>query len=161
MQTLDVISINLWQMLASLCNLLILFFILKRFLYQPVRKMLAQRKAMLDEQYEKAQTAQTEAEASRQAYAAQSYCAAYVVAQKFGLDTSGFKFDKVCESWAGKEPQEQRTFLSDVKRAAYSINREVQRSFRDMDQVIQPDGFEIGKGAQAKAEKAEKATESR
>ena len=61
MQTLDVISINLWQMLASLCNLLILFFILKRFLYQPVRKMLAQRKAMLDEQYEKAQTAQTEA----------------------------------------------------------------------------------------------------
>lgn len=71
MQTLDVISINLWQMLASLCNLLIIFFILKRFLYQPVRKMLAQRKAMLDEQYEKAQTAQTEAEASRQAYAAQ------------------------------------------------------------------------------------------
>ena len=84
-----------------------------------------------------------------------------MVAQKFGLDTSGFKLDKVCESWAGKEPQEQRTFLSDVKRAAYSINREVQRSFRDMDQVIQPDGFEIGKGAQAKAEKAEKATESR
>lgn len=86
---------------------------------------------------------------------------AYVVAQKFGLDTSGFKFDTVCGSWAGKEPQEQRTFLSDVKRAAYAINREVQRSFRDMDQVIQPDGFEIGKGAQAKVEKAEKVSAGR
>lgn len=97
----------------------------------------------------------------RQSYAAQSYCVAYVVAQKFGLDTSGFKFDTVCGSWAGKEPQEQRTFLSDVKRAAYAINREVQRSFRDMDQVIQPDGFEIGKGAQAKVEKAEKVSAGR
>ena len=97
----------------------------------------------------------------RQAYAAQSYCVAYVVAQKFGLDTSGFKFDKVCQTWAGKEAQDQRSFLSDVKRAAYAINREVQRSFRDMDQVIQPDGFEVGKPAQTKAEKAEKAPESR
>ena len=97
----------------------------------------------------------------RQAYAAQSYCAAYVVAQKFGLDTSGFKFDKVCQAWADKDPQEQRSFLSDVKRAAYSINREVQRSFRDMDQVIQPDEFEVGKAARAKSEKAEKAPESR
>ena len=42
----------------------------------------------------------------RQAFAAQSYCAAYVVAQKFGLDTSGFKFDKVCQSCAGKDAQE-------------------------------------------------------
>ena len=32
----------------------------------------------------------------RQAYAAQAYCAAYVVAQKCGLDTSAFHFDKVC-----------------------------------------------------------------
>ena len=48
-----------------------------------------------------------------------------------------------------------------MKRAAYSINREVQRSFRDMDQVIQPDGFEVGKPAQAKSEKIEKAQGSR
>lgn len=29
----------------------------------------------------------------RQAYAVPSYCAAYMVAQKFELGTSGFKFD--------------------------------------------------------------------
>ena len=40
MQSLDVISINLWQMLISLCNLVILYAILKKFLYKPVRKAL-------------------------------------------------------------------------------------------------------------------------
>ena len=97
----------------------------------------------------------------RQAYAAQSYCVAYVVAQKFGLDTSGFKFDKVCQTWAGKEAQDQRSFLSDVKRAAYAINREVQRSFHEMEQAVQPDEYAVEKAAQAKSEKAEKAPESR
>lgn len=97
----------------------------------------------------------------RQAYAAQSYCAAYVVAQKFGLDTSGFKFDKVCRSCAGKDARELRAFLSDVKRAAYSINREVQRGFREMEQVIQPDEFSVDKGKTPKAAKTEKQSESR
>ena len=97
----------------------------------------------------------------RQAYAAQSYCAAYVVAQKFGLDTSGFKFDKVCEAWADKGAQDQRSFLSDVKRAAYSINREIERSFREMEQAVQPDEYSVGKAAPAKAERAEKVSESR
>lgn len=97
----------------------------------------------------------------RQAYAAQSYCVAYVVAQKFGLDTSGFKFDKVCQTWAGKKAQDQRSFLSDVKRAAYAINREVQRSFHEMEQAVQPDEYAVEKAAQAKSEKNEKAQRSR
>ena len=39
MQTLDVISVNLWQILASLLNLLILFLIVKHFLYKPVKTL--------------------------------------------------------------------------------------------------------------------------
>ena len=48
MQSLEVISFNLWQMLISLANLVILFWILKRFLFKPVKKVLAQRQAELD-----------------------------------------------------------------------------------------------------------------
>ena len=44
----------------------------------------------------------------RQAYAPQAYCAAYVVAQKLGLDTSAFHFDKVCQTCAGMEVQEKK-----------------------------------------------------
>ena len=94
----------------------------------------------------------------RQAYAAQAYCAAYVAAQKFGLGTSVFQFDKVCHSCAQLTPEEKRGFIGDVKRAAYSINRDVQRSFRDLEQAIQPDEFSVAapkpaKAAKAKAEK--------
>ena len=90
----------------------------------------------------------------RQAYAPQAYCAAYVVAQKLGLDTSAFHFDKVCQTCAGMEVQEKKGFISDVKRAAYAINRDMQRSFREMEQTIQPDELSVESPKPAKAPKA-------
>ncbi len=66
MQFSDVISINLWQILISLCNLLILFLILKRFLYSPVKKAMAKRREGLEEQYHKAQQAQDDADAAKE-----------------------------------------------------------------------------------------------
>lgn len=62
MQPLEIISVNIWQILISLCNLLILFLLLKKFLYAPVRKMLASREAKIAEQYTKAETAKSDAE---------------------------------------------------------------------------------------------------
>ena len=47
----------------------------------------------------------------RQAYAAQAYCAAYVTAQKFGLDTSAFRFDTVCRNCAEMSAVEKRGFI--------------------------------------------------
>ena len=68
-QSLDIISVNLWQMLVSLVNLVILFLLVKKFLYQPVKKMLASRQATIDGEYEAAKTAREQADADRQAYA--------------------------------------------------------------------------------------------
>lgn len=51
MQTLDIISVNLWQILISLINLLLLFLILKRFLYKPVKRLLSERQAQIDADY--------------------------------------------------------------------------------------------------------------
>lgn len=56
--SMEVISINLWQTLISLCNLLILFLILKRFLYKPVKKTLEARRAAVDNQYLAAENAE-------------------------------------------------------------------------------------------------------
>lgn len=61
MQPSEIISVNLWQMAISLCNLFILFLILKRFLYRPVKKVLAERRATLDAQYAEAEAARREA----------------------------------------------------------------------------------------------------
>lgn len=98
---------------------------------------------------------------TRQAFAAQSYCAAYIAAKKFGIDTSAFRFDKVCEIGSGLDAQGKRQFLSDAKSAAYAASRSIRASFREMEQQIQPDAFSVeaqpAKNAKAKAEKAKNA----
>ena len=61
MQSLDIISINIWHIVISLCNLLILFLMLKKFLYKPVKKVLADRQAAIDSRYLDADKAKSEA----------------------------------------------------------------------------------------------------
>ena len=68
MQALDVISVNLWQIVISLLNLTLLFFILKYFLYKPVKNAMAKRQATLAAQYENAASAQAEADANKAAW---------------------------------------------------------------------------------------------
>ncbi len=68
MQSLDVISVNLWQILISLINLTLLFLIIKRFLFKPVSKVLAQRQKELDDRYAAANEAETVANESRAAW---------------------------------------------------------------------------------------------
>ena len=68
MQTLDVISVNLWQILISLINLFLLFLILKKFLFKPVKKVLEQRQKELDEQYAAAENAELQANEDRKAW---------------------------------------------------------------------------------------------
>ena len=62
MQTLGVISVNLWQILISLLNLLILFLLFKKYLYKPVNKMLEKRKSEIDARYDEADEAKRLAE---------------------------------------------------------------------------------------------------
>lgn len=68
MQSLDVISVNLWQILVSLANLIILFLLIKKFLYKPVKKMLETRQQSIDKDYEIANEAKISAEENRKLY---------------------------------------------------------------------------------------------
>ena len=70
MQFLDVISVNIWAILASLANLLVLTWIIKRFLFKPVKKMLDARRQTIDDYYAQAQAARDEAEENRLNYEA-------------------------------------------------------------------------------------------
>ena len=65
MQSLDVISVNIWQMLASLANLVLLFLMVKKFLYKPVKAMLEERRRQIDGQYASAAAAQEQADGNR------------------------------------------------------------------------------------------------
>ncbi|MBQ9086300.1 MAG: F0F1 ATP synthase subunit B [Clostridia bacterium] len=68
MQSLDVISINLWQILISLINLLLIFFIIKKFLFKPVKKLFATRQAELDDRYASAENAEKQALVNKDAW---------------------------------------------------------------------------------------------
>ena len=65
---LKVISVNIWAILASLANLLILTHILKKFLFKPVKKIVDSRRAAIDEDYAQAKAAREEAEETRRNY---------------------------------------------------------------------------------------------
>lgn len=67
-QPLDVISVNLWHILISLANLIILFLVVKRFLFKPVKELFARRQAELDDQYAAAAKAEEKANADKAAW---------------------------------------------------------------------------------------------
>jgi len=68
MQSLEVISVNIWDILISLANLLLIFIIFKKFLYKPVRMVLDKRKGAIDEQYSAAEEAKESALKDKQTY---------------------------------------------------------------------------------------------
>ena len=55
-------------MVAALGNLILLFVITKKFLYKPVKKMLADRRSAIDSDYDAAKLAKEQAQADRQKY---------------------------------------------------------------------------------------------
>ena len=59
------VSIGWWEILVTMCNTLITFLIIKKFLYKPVRKMLAARSEEVQSMYATAEKAQSEAEQRR------------------------------------------------------------------------------------------------
>ena len=70
MQFLDVISVNLWQILISLANLLIIFWVFKRFLFKPVQKVLNARQEQVDKIYSDAEQDRSAAVSMKQEYEA-------------------------------------------------------------------------------------------
>ena len=65
MQPSGIISVNIWQILVSLANLVILFLIVKKFLYKPVTKMLSERQALIDEKNKQTQENLEEAQKTK------------------------------------------------------------------------------------------------
>lgn len=68
MQALDVISFNIWGVVASVANLAIVFLIFKKLLFKPVRKVLGKRQSEVEEIYTTAEQVKQEAETSKAEY---------------------------------------------------------------------------------------------
>ena len=62
------ITLDGWTFVAQICNLMIQLFIFKKLLLNPVKKVIAERKAKADSQIADAQKLRTEAEEMKAAY---------------------------------------------------------------------------------------------
>ena len=67
-QSLDIISVNIWQILISLANLLIIYRILSKFLFKPVQKVMDDRQAQVDRIYSDANQSREQAGQMKQEY---------------------------------------------------------------------------------------------
>ena len=67
-QSLDIISVNLWQILISLANLLIIYLILKNVIFAKVQGVLNTRQHQVTEMYDAADQSRTDAESMKQEY---------------------------------------------------------------------------------------------
>ena len=68
METGEVFAIDLWKILFMLINLFLIYLILKRFLYKPVKKMFEMREQEVAETYQKADAAEAEAHQLKDQY---------------------------------------------------------------------------------------------
>jgi F-type H+-transporting ATPase subunit b len=67
-QNQDLITVVPWTLIATLCNLGIQIFLIKKFLFKPVREILAKRQAKADEDIRAAETAKAEADSIKSEY---------------------------------------------------------------------------------------------
>lgn len=113
MQSLDVISINLLLILISLCNLLILFLILKKFLYKPVRRVISERNKELENSYSKAEEAKKQADLYRSEWETK-------------MQEASEQADAIQKSAAERANLRYEQILSDAKEKAGSIVKDAQ-----------------------------------
>ena len=68
MQSLDIISVNIWSILISLANLLIIFLIRKKFLFKPVQRVMNTRQEQVDKIFSEADQSRDSANQMKQEY---------------------------------------------------------------------------------------------
>lgn len=64
----DLVTIVPWNFVATICNLFIQAYLIKRFLFKPVNEMLEKRKALADAEIRDAEKAKDEAQAMKAEY---------------------------------------------------------------------------------------------
>ena len=123
MQNLDVISVNIWQILISLCNLLIIFLLFKKFLYARVRKFVDKRKANVDAQYERAQEAENSALADKKAY-------------EDKLGTVKAETDEMIRDATVRADRRSEKIISDAKEKADGMIRHIRHEIADVSTLV-------------------------
>lgn len=105
---LDIITVNIWSILISLANLLIIFLLIKKFLFKPIQNILNERQEQVDSVYDDANKAKAEAEESRRVYTEK-------------LETADAEAEKLIKAAVDKGNKLSEDIVSDAHAQADSI----------------------------------------
>ena len=110
---LELISLNVWHIVVTILNLLLLTLILKKFLWKPVKKVMAERKNQVDTIYKNAEETAAAAERDRQLY-------------KEKLDGAKDEADTILKNAAQKADRLSDEIISDAKKKAEETLRKAE-----------------------------------
>lgn len=128
---LPFVTMDLWTILFTLGNTLILYLIVKKLLFKPVKKMIDARAREVEETYQRAHRARTEAESAKQEYTSQ-ISSAKMEAQALLKDASA-KAQSRSEQILEDAKQEASHLM---RRARKELEREKQRAIHEMKDEI-------------------------
>ncbi len=109
----EFISITPWTIIFQICNLLILFLLIKKFLFKPVQRILDARKAEVDKIYADARETQEAADKDKQLYE-----------EKLG--NAETEADAILESAAKKAEQSSELMLTEASEKANAMLRKAE-----------------------------------
>ena len=137
----EFVSLTPWTMIFEVVNLLIVMLILKKFLFKPVNSVLEQRQAEIGGMYQKAEDAQKEAQALKQAYdermsGARKEADELIVAAQ---DSARRRGDEIVEDARDEAVQLRRRAEEDIELQKRKALREARDELADM-AVAQIDG---------------------
>ncbi|MBR3532554.1 MAG: F0F1 ATP synthase subunit B [Clostridiales bacterium] len=134
MNNLDVISLNIWQIIISLLNLVILFLLFRKFLFEPVKKVIAKRQTEVESVYDKAAKAQDEADELKSSWESK-------------MKTAQDEADKIVKEATEKADRRNEVMLYESREKAESIIRkakaDAERSKADAEEYIRKEIIDV------------------
>jgi len=114
-------------------------------LYRPEAREIQIRKGMdagnifrsLSQELAHAEMDKGDGSYSRSDHTFHAYCVSYMLCRQYGVDTSGYRFDRAPQMLEGMDPQEVRAELSVIREAAGEISGRMNRMLFQRQQIWQ------------------------
>ncbi len=144
------ISLNIWTAIFTLINLLIVFFIMKKYLFKPVKKMIDDRQQEIDDQYADADRSRKEAAALKEQYETRL---AEANAESDEILKAAYRKSQLRDEEMLREAQEKAS--QTLRRAAEQVALEKKRAMNEIKDEVSDMAVDIAAAVLARDIKAE------
>lgn len=125
------LNINIWDILWTVINLLVFYFLLRKFLFRPVLNMLDRREQMIKDDFDKAKKAADEAEELKARYESE-------------LNNAHAEAAKIASTAKKRAEQDSAEIIADAREEAASMISDAQKTIeRDRAAAVEQAKSEI------------------